>query len=170
MSQLESRKPKAPHLLRAQEKKHWNVVRGDKVQVIDSLHKDKGKQGIVLKVLRKIDRVIVEGINLVKNNIRGDRQRGIAARSIMVEQPIKYCAVNLVDPITNLPTRIFRKTLDDGSKVRVSKKSGAIIPRPSILYVRTRPVNPVTTTSCTSEEDAWAISYQPKVIHLMKKK
>lgn len=169
MSQLGSKRPK-PHLLRAQEKKHWNIVRGDKVQVIDSLHKDKGKQGIVLKVLRKIDRVVVEGINLVRNNIKGDRQRGIAARTVMVEQPMKYCAVNLVDPMTNLPTRIFRKLLDDGSKVRVSKKSGAIIPRPAILYVRARPTNPVTTTSCTAEEDVWAISYQLKAINLMNKK
>ena len=170
MSQLGRKGPTPPHLIRAQEKKHWNIVRGDKVQVIDALHKDKGKQGIVMKVIRKMDRLIVEGINMVKHNIKGDRQRGIAARSIMVEQPIKYCAVNLVDPMTNLPTRIFRKILEDGSKVRVSKKSGAIIPRPAILYVRTRPVNPVTTTSCTSEEDAWAISYQPKVIDLIKKK
>jgi large subunit ribosomal protein L24 len=169
MSQMGPKRPK-PHLLRAQEKKHWNIVRGDKVQVIDRLHKDKGKQGIVLKVLRNIDRVIVEGINMIKNNIKGDRQRGIAARTIMVERPMKYCAINLVDPITNLPTRIFRKILEDGTKVRVSKKSGAIIPRPAILYIRKRPVNPITTTSCTSEEDAWAISYQPKVVNLMIKK
>ena len=165
MQQLTPRKPRNAELLRAQEKKHWNIVRGDKVQVIDSLHKEKGKQGIVLKVLRKLDRVIVEGINMIKKNLKGDRQRGIAARSIMVEQPLKYCSVNLVDPMTNLPTRIFRKVLEDGTKVRISKKSGAIIPRPAILYVRARPVNPVTTTSCTSEEDAWAISYQPKVIN-----
>jgi large subunit ribosomal protein L24 len=170
MTQLGRKRPPRPDLIRAQEKKHWNIVRGDRVQVIDALHKDKGKQGVVLKVLRNIDRVIVEGINLVKKNIRGDRQRGIAARTIQVERPMKYCAVNLVDPMTNLPTRIFRKILEDGSKVRVSKKSGAIIPRPAILQVRARPVNPVTTTSCTSEEDAWAISYQPKVIDYMRPK
>jgi large subunit ribosomal protein L24 len=168
MSKMGPKKSK-PHLIRAAEKKHWNIVRGDKVQVIDSLHKEKGKQGIVLRVLRDIDRVIVEGINLVKTNIKGDRQRGIAARTIYTEKPIKYCAVNLVDPITNLPTRIFRKILDDGTKVRVSKKSGAIIPRPSILQVRARTINPVVTSSCTTEEDTWAISYQPKAINLNKK-
>jgi large subunit ribosomal protein L24 len=164
MAQSGPQKPKT-YLDRAMEKRHWNIVRGDKVQVIDSQHKDKGKQGIVLRVVRKLDRVIVEGVNMIRNQIRGDAQRGIVARTIMVEKPIKYSAVNLVDPVTNQPTRIYRKILDDGTKVRVSKKSGAVIPRPDILTVRKRPFNPITTSSCTTDEDVWAISWQPKVMN-----
>lgn len=161
MAQMGPKKP-TPWLDRAQNKRRWNIVRGDKVQVIDSQHRDKGKQGIVLKVLRKLDRVLVEGIQMVTKQIRGDPQRGIAARSITVEQSIPYCAVSLVDPVTNQPTRILRKILEDGTKVRIAKKSGAVIPRPEILTQRKRPVNPIVTASCTSDEDAWAISYQPR--------
>jgi large subunit ribosomal protein L24 len=139
----------------------WNIVRGDKVEVIDSSHREKGKQGIVLKVLRDLDRVIVEGVNLATKHIKGNRERGIAGRTIQKERTLPYSAVNLVDPLTNKPTRVSRKLLEDGTKVRVSKKSGAIIPRPEILTVR-RPPNQITTTSCTSEEDAWSISWQPK--------
>jgi large subunit ribosomal protein L24 len=163
MAQQGPKKPK-PWLEVAKNKRRWNIVRGDKVQVIDAHHRDKGKQGIVLRVIRDLDRVVVEGIGMIKKQIRGDRQRGIAARTIEIEQPIKYCAVNLVDPVTNKPTRIVRQVLEDGTKVRIAKKSGAIIPRPEILTMRRRPVNPITTESCTSDEDVWAISWQPKAI------
>ena len=73
-----------------------------------------------------------------------------------------YSNVNLVDPVTGLPTRVGRKMLEDGSKVRVAKKSGAIIPRPEILLQRRRPQSLSVTESCTSNADAvWEITYQP---------
>mmetsp|Transcript_6967 Transcript_6967/g.9411 ORF Transcript_6967/g.9411 Transcript_6967/m.9411 type:complete len:90 (+) Transcript_6967:354-623(+) len=80
----------------------------------------------------------------------------------MRERPVHYSTVNLVDPVTGLPTRVFRKYLDDGTKVRVSKKSGAIIPRPEILSERKRPMSRTVTESCTAnDDDVWEITYVP---------
>ena len=63
------RKPK-PQLREAEKKKSWNILRGDKVQVIGK-HPEKGKQGIVLQVLRDKDRVLVEGVNMGVKSIKG---------------------------------------------------------------------------------------------------
>jgi large subunit ribosomal protein L24 len=139
----------------------YNIVRGDKVQVIGRRHPERGKQGIVKEVLRKLDRVIVEGVNMGPRRIKGDPDRGIKGTTIMKERTIHYSAVNLVDPVTNQPTRVYRKYLEDGTKVRISKKSGAIIPRPDILTVRRKPVNAIVTKDDTSDEDAWEVTYQP---------
>ena len=78
------------------------------------------------------------------------------------ERSIHYSNVNLVDPVTGLPTRVRRKILEDGTKVRVAKKSGAIIPRPEILLERRKPKNMTVTESCTTDADAvWEITYKP---------
>ena len=148
-----------PQLREAEKKTSWNILRGDKVQVIGN-HPERGKQGIVRKVLRDKDRVIVEGINLGPRHIKGDKDRGIQSRTIMKERTIHYSNVNLVDPIQGVPTRVYRTVLDSGDKVRISKKSGAIIPRPEILKMRRRPVNAIVTESCTLEEDVWEITYK----------
>ncbi|KAG7374003.1 50S ribosomal protein L24 [Nitzschia inconspicua] len=150
-------KPK-PQLKEAAKKTSWNILRGDKVQVIGN-HPEKGKQGVVLKVLRDKDRVIVEGVNMGKRNIKGDKDRGIPGKIIMTERTMHYSNVSLVDPALGVPTRIFKKYLESGEKVRVSKKSNTIIPRPDILEHRRKPVNSIVTDSCTSEDDAWAITY-----------
>ena len=154
-------KPK-PQLREAEKKTSWNILRGDKVQVIGK-HPERGKQGIVLKVIRAQDRVIVEGVNMGVRNIKGDKDRGIQGRSIMKERTIHYSNVSLVDPVHGVPTRVTKKYLDTGEKVRIAKKSGAIIPRPEILSFRRRPVNSVVTESCTSEDDCWEITYSDYV-------
>lgn len=154
-------KPK-PQLREAAKKTSWDILRGDKVQVIGH-HPERGKQGIILKVLRDKDRVIVEGVNMGVRNIKGDKDRGIQGRTIMKERTMHYSNVNLVDPVHGVPTRVSRKFLDTGEKVRISKKSGAIVPRPEILSFRKRPVNSVVTESCTAEDDAWEISYKDYV-------
>jgi len=140
----------------------WNIVRGDRVQVVGN-HAEAGKQGIVLQVLRSVDRVLVEGVNVASKNIKGDPDRGIKGRTIQQERTIPYANVNLVDPVTNQPTRVYRKVLpEDGTKVRVSKRSGAIIPRPDVLQFRKRPFNNVVTESDTAnEQDVWEITYRP---------
>lgn len=150
-------KPK-PQLREAAKKNRWDILRGDKVQVIGK-HPESGKQGIIMEVLRDKDRVIVEGVNMGPKQIKGDKDRGIQGRTIMKERTIHYSNVNLVDPVQGVPTRVFRKILDSGEKVRIAKKSGAIIPRPEILRMRRRPINSQVTESCTAEEDAWEISY-----------
>lgn len=80
----------------------------------------------------------------------------------MRERGIHYSSVNLVDPVTNLPTRISRKYLEDGTKVRVAKRSGAIIPRPEILAERRKPMRTnITDKDTTDDEDVWEVTYVP---------
>mmetsp|Transcript_48945 Transcript_48945/g.72765 ORF Transcript_48945/g.72765 Transcript_48945/m.72765 type:complete len:181 (-) Transcript_48945:238-780(-) len=153
------KKPK-PQLKEAEKKTRWNIVRGDKVQVIGK-HPEKGKQGIVLSVYRKADRVTIEGVNVRPRAMKGDPERGIKGKIKMEERSIHYSNVNLVDPVTGYPTRVTRKFLEDGTKVRVAKQSGAIIPRPDILGIR-RPVSQVVTDKCTvGDELVWGITYEP---------
>lgn len=96
------------------------IKKGDKVQVIAG--KDKGKQGVVLQVYPKKERVIVEGINVVKKHAKPSQinpQGGI----IDFEAAIHVSNVMLIDPETKEPTRIGYKMID-GKKVRIAKKSG----------------------------------------------
>ena len=124
-----------PQKREADKKGQWSILRGDKVQVIGN-HPERGKQGIVKVVLREKDRVIVEGVNLGSRQIKGDKDRGIQGRVAQVERSMHASNVNHVDPVTGKPTRIRKKILETGEKVRVSIKSGAIIPRPDILTMR----------------------------------
>lgn len=97
-----------------------NVKKGDKVMVITG--KDKGKTGIVLAAFPKKDRVLVEGINIVKKHAKPSQvnpQGGIISQ----EAPIHVSNVMLLDPKSNEPTRVGYKVVD-GKKVRVAKKSG----------------------------------------------
>lgn len=101
-----------------------HVKKGDTVIVITG--KDKGKKGRVLAAYPKKDRVLVEGINLVKKHTRPSQanpQGGIVTQ----EAPIHVSNVSLVDPKSGKPTRIGYKVLDNGKKVRVAKKSGEVI-------------------------------------------
>jgi large subunit ribosomal protein L24 len=152
------RKKLKPQLLEAAKKDKFNIVRGDKVQVIGK-HPERGKQGIVEVVLRDRDRVIVQGVNLGPMRIKGNPDRGIIGGTLQVPRAIHYSNVNLVDPVTGKPTRITKKILEDGSKVRVAKKSGAIIPKPEILTVRKRTVSSIVTESDTLDEDVWEVTY-----------
>jgi large subunit ribosomal protein L24 len=99
------------------------IKKGDRVVVLAG--KDKGRQGQVLKVLPKDDRVVVAGINMVKRHTRptqSDPQGGIKNK----EAALHISNVAFVDPKSGEPTRVgFR--LEDGKKVRVAKKSGEVI-------------------------------------------
>ena len=65
----------------------------------------------------------------------GDTPGGV----FKVEAPIHYSNVNLVDPVSKKPTRVAMRFLEDGTKVRVSKRSGTIIPKPEDLKMRKVP-------------------------------
>jgi len=102
--------------------------KGDLVVVISG--KDKGKQGKVARLLKDDDKVVVEGINLVKRHQRPtprNPQGGIVER----EQPIFASKVMPVDPSTGKGTRVRFKTDEKGNKVRVAVKSGQDIPTPA---------------------------------------
>ncbi len=151
-----------PQIKEAAKKTKWNIVRGDQVQVISRAHPEFGKQGIVKFVDRKKDRVIVENLNLGKKYVKANPDAGLPGKQIVKERSIHYSNVNLVDPVTGKPTRIYKKYLDDGTKVRVSKRSGAIIPKPEILNQRKKPMSMSYTESCTSsDDDVWKVTYDP---------
>ncbi|ADI25191.1 50S ribosomal protein L24 [Geobacillus sp. G4] len=100
-----------------------HVKKGDKVQVISG--KDKGKQGVILAAFPKKNRVIVEGVNIVKKHAKPSQanpQGGIIEK----EAPIHVSKVMPLDPKTGEPTRIGYKIVD-GKKVRYAKKSGEIL-------------------------------------------
>jgi large subunit ribosomal protein L24 len=103
------------------------LLKGDLVVVISG--KDKGKQGKVARILVDDDKVVVEGINLVKRHTKPsprNPQGGIVER----EQAIFASKVMPVDPKTGKGTRVHMKTDDKGKKVRVAK-SGEEIPTPA---------------------------------------
>ena len=98
-----------------------NFKTGDKVVVISG--KDKGKEGKILNVLRKENRVIVENVNIVKKHVKGNGQTAGSINE--VEAPIHASNVMIIDPKTKKPTRIGHSTNKDGKKIRVSKKSNS---------------------------------------------
>ncbi|XWS46852.1 hypothetical protein CRYUN_Cryun14cG0103700 [Craigia yunnanensis] len=118
--------------------RHWKVLRGDSVMIIRG--KDKGETGIIKRVIRSQNRVIVEGKNLVKKHIKGGA--GHEGGIFTVEAPLHASNVQVVDPVTGKPCKVGVKYLEDGTKVRVSRgteASGSIIPRPEILKMRKTP-------------------------------
>jgi large subunit ribosomal protein L24 len=101
-----------------------HVKKGDKVVVIAG--KDKSKTGRILAVDPKEQRVIVEGVNVVKRHTKPSMaypEGGIVEK----EAPVHVSNVQLIDPKTGAPTRIGHKVLEDGTKVRYAKKSGEVI-------------------------------------------
>lgn len=95
-------------------------------QIIVLAGKDKGKTGKVLEIYKSNQRVLVESINIVKKAQR-PTQENQKGGFIEIERPIHLSNVALVDKKTNKATRTGIKILKDGSKVRVSKKSGEVI-------------------------------------------
>ena len=96
------------------------IKKNDKVKVIAG--KYKGKEGTVEKVFPSKERVIVKGVNIVKKHQKptnANPNGGI----VEVEAPIHVSNVMLIDPSNNEPTRVGFK-IEDGKKVRVSKKTG----------------------------------------------
>ena len=99
------------------------VKKGDQVIVISG--KDKGKRGRVIEVLTKKRKVLVEGLNIQKHHERQNRQRGVAGGIVEREAPIDVSNVMLVEG--GRPVRVGYQILQDERKVRVSKKTGAVI-------------------------------------------
>ncbi|WP_106767158.1 50S ribosomal protein L24 [Paenibacillus faecalis] len=101
-----------------------HVKKDDTVIVISG--KDKGKKGRVIAAYPRENRVLVEGVNMIKKHQKPNQQNpqgGI----IEQEAPIHVSNVMHVDPKNGGVTRIGYKVLDNGKKVRVAKKSGAVI-------------------------------------------
>ncbi len=99
---------------------NMHVKKGDTVKVISG--KDKGKQGVILEAFPKKNRVLVEGVNIVKKHAKPSQdnpQGGILNQ----EAPIHSSNVMPIDPKSGEPTRVGYK-VENGKKVRIAKKSG----------------------------------------------
>ena len=103
-----------------------HITKGDTVLVISG--DDKGKRGKVLRAIPDTNRVVVEGINIVKKH-RKARQQGEESGIISMAAPIAASKVMLIDPKSDGPTRVRRRVNKDGTVERVSVRSGEPIAR-----------------------------------------
>jgi large subunit ribosomal protein L24 len=101
------------------------IRKGDTVVVISG--KDKGKTGKIMRVSPEDDRVLVQGINLVKRHTR-PTPRNPSGGILEREQPIRACKVMPVDPKTGKGTRVRFRSLENDKKVRVAAGSGEELP------------------------------------------
>ncbi len=92
---------------------------GDKVVVIAG--KSKGKEGTIIKTLKNENKVVVEGVNMVKKHLKPNGQE--SGSIVEREAAIDASNVMIIDPKTKKPTRIGHTTNKAGKKVRVAKKS-----------------------------------------------
>ena len=99
------------------------LKKGDEVIVLAG--KDKGKKGKIVKVIPDERRVVVDGVNMVKRHSKPSR----TSAGGMVEKaaPMHASKVALLDPKTGKATRVGYKLLEDGTKVRVARRSGEVI-------------------------------------------
>jgi large subunit ribosomal protein L24 len=103
-----------------------HITKGDTVRVMRG--EDKGKDGEVMRVYKKTGRVTVKGINIVKKHRRARRPEEQSA-IIEMEAPIHASNVMLIDPKKGEATRVRSRVDEDGTKERISVKSGDSIPR-----------------------------------------
>jgi large subunit ribosomal protein L24 len=108
------------------ERIHLLVTKGDMVRVMRG--EDKGREGKVLRVFPKTGRITVEGVNIVKKH-RKARRAEEKSEILEMPAPIHHSNVMLLDPKKGNPTRIRYRIDDDGTKERISVKSGDAIPR-----------------------------------------
>lgn len=100
------------------------IKKGDTVAVLTG--RDRGKRGTVLRVYAD-DRVIVEGINMVKRHTRPNPQAGIGGGIVEKEAPLQISNVALFNPMTQKPDRVGIRVLEDGRKVRFFKSNGEVV-------------------------------------------
>src|SRR5699024_10312059 len=97
-----------------------HVKKGDKVKVLSG--KDKGKQGEILEANPKKERVLVEGVNVVKIHAQPSQENPLGG-ILDQEVPIHVSNVLPIEPKSGEPTRVAYEA-KDGNKVRIAKKSG----------------------------------------------
>ena len=101
------------------------IRKNDLVEVITG--RDRGKRGKVLQVLPDKGRVVVQGVNFIKRHTRPNPQRNIKGGIVEREASLHASNVQLVCPECGAMTRIGRKVLDDGRKVRICRKCEGVV-------------------------------------------
>jgi large subunit ribosomal protein L24 len=100
------------------------LKKGDRVRVLTG--KDRGKEGVIMRVIPKDNKVIVDGVNVAKKHQKArtaTSQGGIIDK----DMPIPVPNVALLSPSDGKPTKVGYKVLDDGTKIRVCRRTGAEI-------------------------------------------
>ncbi|UCE65382.1 MAG: 50S ribosomal protein L24 [Candidatus Zixiibacteriota bacterium] len=100
------------------------LKKGDTVKVISG--NDRGKVGKILKVFPETNRIIIEGVNLIKRHTR-PTQKNRKGGIIEKEGPVNSSNVIYFDSRSNTVARLGHRILMDGKKVRINKKTGEII-------------------------------------------
>eukprot|EP00472_Partenskyella_glossopodia_P012254 CAMPEP_0197525010 /NCGR_PEP_ID=MMETSP1318-20131121/10561_1 /TAXON_ID=552666 /ORGANISM="Partenskyella glossopodia, Strain RCC365" /LENGTH=163 /DNA_ID=CAMNT_0043078151 /DNA_START=71 /DNA_END=562 /DNA_ORIENTATION=+ len=100
--------------------KDWKLFRGDTVAMMKK--KERGKTGTITHVDKDKSVVVVEGLNM--------RRRLMDGKFVMAEQAIHYSNLQLLDPESGKPTRAAWRYTEEGEKVRIAIRSGAVIPIP----------------------------------------
>ncbi|XP_044735868.1 probable 39S ribosomal protein L24, mitochondrial [Chrysoperla carnea] len=144
--------------------KEWSFFRGDRVEVL--IGRDKGKQGIIKQIIQERNWVIVDGLNTHLRTIGKDKDfPGILIRS---EAPLLVTSqVKLVDPADLKSTTIEWRYTEQGEKVRVSTRTGRIIPIPKLAEetydYKTKNAYKGAEKDTTSEA-VTEVTFQPKLL------
>uniref|UniRef100_A0A8C8JA14 Large ribosomal subunit protein uL24m n=1 Tax=Oncorhynchus tshawytscha TaxID=74940 RepID=A0A8C8JA14_ONCTS len=104
----------------------WSVFKGDTVEILSG--KDKGKQGKVAQVFRHRNWVILDGLNTHFRYI--GKTADYRGTYIASEAPLLIRDISLVDPTDRKPTEVEWRFTEEGEKVRVSLRTGRIVPKP----------------------------------------
>jgi large subunit ribosomal protein L24 len=96
-------------------------------EVVVRAGKDRGKRGRVLMVIADKNRVVIEGVNIIKRHTKANPQKNIKGGLVEREAPLHASNVQLVCPECGKPTRIGKKILEDGRKVRVCRKCEGVV-------------------------------------------
>ena len=103
------------------------IKKEDMVIVVSGKDSHDRKPRRVLQVLAEQQRVLVEGANMIKRHTKPNPQKNIKGGIMERESPIHVSNVMLVDPNTKKPTRVGTKVLADGTRVRIARRSGAVL-------------------------------------------
>ena len=101
------------------------IKKGDDVIVISG--KDKGRRGTVLRVSDEDERVLVEGVNVVRKHQKPNPNAGVQGGIVEQERAVHVSNVQLYNPVTSKGDRIGIKTLEDGRKVRFFKSNNEVV-------------------------------------------
>jgi large subunit ribosomal protein L24 len=112
------------------------IRKNDNVQVTTG--KDRGKKGRVIRVLPEKNRLIVEGVNLIKRHTRPNPAKNIKGGVVQREASLHASNVQLVCPECGVSTRVGHKVLADGRKVRICRKCEGVVDKGAACKRRIR--------------------------------
>jgi len=96
-------------------------------EVIVTAGKDKGKRGVVLKVIQDLEKVIVENVNMVKRHTKGNPAQGKPGGIVEKEMPLHISNVAIWNSVSDNADRVGIKMLEDGQKVRFFKSNDEVV-------------------------------------------